>query len=277
MVEYEQGSGCRMEFLQRTLDDDTAVPCGRCDNCAGSGTRPRSARRRAPRLRRRSTASGCRSSPGRRVADGRRPARCRGEGTHRCGGAGGEGVLSHVSPTSAGAVRCASSSRQAPRRAGSRSAARRVCAGARRLGLGRAPGRGRLGAVAYPSAARRIPRAEPRRDRSAAVPGRTRLGRRRARERSGGTAPSASRASGTASRLALSPFLRPGAARGRSGRQPVDAHGRRTVPPPCRSDRRCSRSCSRCGVNAVPTVCSLACPPGWGAPVRSGARHTGIP
>lgn len=24
-----------MEFLQRTLDDDTAVPCGRCDNCAG--------------------------------------------------------------------------------------------------------------------------------------------------------------------------------------------------------------------------------------------------
>jgi ATP-dependent DNA helicase RecQ len=24
-----------MEFLQRTLDDDTAAPCGRCDNCAG--------------------------------------------------------------------------------------------------------------------------------------------------------------------------------------------------------------------------------------------------
>ncbi len=36
MVEYEQGSGCRMEFLQRTLDDDTAAPCGRCDNCAGA-------------------------------------------------------------------------------------------------------------------------------------------------------------------------------------------------------------------------------------------------
>ncbi len=35
MIEYEQGDGCRMEFLQRTLDDDTAVPCGRCDNCAG--------------------------------------------------------------------------------------------------------------------------------------------------------------------------------------------------------------------------------------------------
>ncbi|KAF2414271.1 recombinase RecQ [Microbacterium sp. B35-04] len=36
MIEYEETSGCRMEFLQRSLDDDTAVPCGRCDNCAGA-------------------------------------------------------------------------------------------------------------------------------------------------------------------------------------------------------------------------------------------------
>ena len=35
MIEYEQTGGCRMEFLQRALDDDTAAPCGRCDNCAG--------------------------------------------------------------------------------------------------------------------------------------------------------------------------------------------------------------------------------------------------
>jgi ATP-dependent DNA helicase RecQ len=35
MIEYEQTDGCRMEFLQRALDDDTAKPCGRCDNCAG--------------------------------------------------------------------------------------------------------------------------------------------------------------------------------------------------------------------------------------------------
>ncbi|MFY9712582.1 MAG: RecQ family ATP-dependent DNA helicase, partial [Microbacterium sp.] len=35
MIDYEQTDGCRMEFLQRSLDDDTAVPCGRCDNCAG--------------------------------------------------------------------------------------------------------------------------------------------------------------------------------------------------------------------------------------------------
>jgi ATP-dependent DNA helicase RecQ len=36
MIEYEDTSGCRMEFLQRSLDDDTAAPCGRCDNCAGA-------------------------------------------------------------------------------------------------------------------------------------------------------------------------------------------------------------------------------------------------
>ncbi len=36
MIEYEQTSACRMEFLQRSLDDDSAQPCGRCDNCAGA-------------------------------------------------------------------------------------------------------------------------------------------------------------------------------------------------------------------------------------------------
>ena len=34
MIEYERTAGCRMEFLQRALDDDTAVPCGRCDTCS---------------------------------------------------------------------------------------------------------------------------------------------------------------------------------------------------------------------------------------------------
>ncbi|MGG5259407.1 RecQ family ATP-dependent DNA helicase [Phycicoccus avicenniae] len=35
MVDYERTDDCRMAFLQQTLDDDTAVPCGRCDGCAG--------------------------------------------------------------------------------------------------------------------------------------------------------------------------------------------------------------------------------------------------
>ncbi len=36
MLEYEAlpAGACRMEYLQRALDDDTATACGRCDNCA---------------------------------------------------------------------------------------------------------------------------------------------------------------------------------------------------------------------------------------------------
>lgn len=34
MLEYERTDECRMAFLQRSLDDDTAQPCGRCDVCA---------------------------------------------------------------------------------------------------------------------------------------------------------------------------------------------------------------------------------------------------
>ncbi len=35
MLTYERGESCRMELLQRELDDPTAAPCGRCDVCAG--------------------------------------------------------------------------------------------------------------------------------------------------------------------------------------------------------------------------------------------------
>ncbi|MBO0655411.1 RecQ family ATP-dependent DNA helicase [Streptomyces triculaminicus] len=34
MREYATTTRCRMEFLRRQLDDEQAVPCGRCDNCA---------------------------------------------------------------------------------------------------------------------------------------------------------------------------------------------------------------------------------------------------
>lgn len=36
MSEYASTTVCRMEFLQRQLDDEGAKPCGRCDNCAGA-------------------------------------------------------------------------------------------------------------------------------------------------------------------------------------------------------------------------------------------------
>jgi ATP-dependent DNA helicase RecQ len=36
MVDYEATQGCRMAFLQRALDDESAADCGRCDRCAGA-------------------------------------------------------------------------------------------------------------------------------------------------------------------------------------------------------------------------------------------------
>lgn len=35
MLAYERTEGCRMAFLQESLDDPSAAPCGRCDACAG--------------------------------------------------------------------------------------------------------------------------------------------------------------------------------------------------------------------------------------------------
>jgi ATP-dependent DNA helicase RecQ len=35
MRSYVTTSGCRLEYLRRCLDDEAAVPCGRCDRCAG--------------------------------------------------------------------------------------------------------------------------------------------------------------------------------------------------------------------------------------------------
>lgn len=35
MLAYQDAAGCRMAFLQRTLDDPEPTPCGRCDRCAG--------------------------------------------------------------------------------------------------------------------------------------------------------------------------------------------------------------------------------------------------
>ncbi|CCH77419.1 ATP-dependent DNA helicase [Nostocoides japonicum T1-X7] len=35
MLDYEATTGCRMRFLQESLDDATAADCGRCDRCAG--------------------------------------------------------------------------------------------------------------------------------------------------------------------------------------------------------------------------------------------------
>ncbi|RWZ68025.1 ATP-dependent DNA helicase RecQ [Labedella populi] len=36
MLDYERTDACRMETLQRDLDDHTAAPCGRCDTCTSA-------------------------------------------------------------------------------------------------------------------------------------------------------------------------------------------------------------------------------------------------
>jgi ATP-dependent DNA helicase RecQ len=38
MLDYEATDGCRLVFLRRALDDETAQACGRCDNCTGTAT-----------------------------------------------------------------------------------------------------------------------------------------------------------------------------------------------------------------------------------------------
>ncbi|WAX77584.1 RecQ family ATP-dependent DNA helicase [Streptomyces sp. KMM 9044] len=40
MRDYVSTDRCRMEFLRRQLDDEGAVPCGRCDNCVGPWADP---------------------------------------------------------------------------------------------------------------------------------------------------------------------------------------------------------------------------------------------
>nr|WP_228046438.1 RecQ family ATP-dependent DNA helicase [Saccharopolyspora sp. HNM0983] len=37
MLQYQDTDDCRLEFLRKRLDDPEAAPCGRCDNCTGSG------------------------------------------------------------------------------------------------------------------------------------------------------------------------------------------------------------------------------------------------
>lgn len=37
MLEYIDTTNCRLEFLRNQLDDPYAEPCGRCDNCTGTG------------------------------------------------------------------------------------------------------------------------------------------------------------------------------------------------------------------------------------------------
>ena len=176
MVEYEQTDGCRMEFLQRSLDDETATPVRPLRQLrrrlvsAATSTR---ARRTRPRAR--STAWACRSSraaPGRpapigsaspvkgRIAPGEQADE--GRALARLTDLGWGGTLREL--FAAGLARCARDA----------AGARGLRSRARRLGLGRAAGGRGRDAVAIPSAARRLARPRARGGRTPPLPRRAR-------------------------------------------------------------------------------------------------------
>ena len=162
MLAYERGESCRMEFLQRALDDDTAVPCGRCDRCAGSSFEPTlppapstpraTAGRWAPRS--------SRGASGRRHVAAGSPGPAGSRPTRRVAGA--RGRAADRPRLGSGCVAC---SRGTPRRRGPPPGLRR---GAPGLGLGRATGRRGGDAVARAALAGRFGGPGDRVDRPAA-------------------------------------------------------------------------------------------------------------
>lgn len=171
MLDYEETDACRMEFLQRTLDDDTAVPCERCDTCAGAWY-PAGVTEDAtqiavsaldrvgvpiePRMRQWPTGADRLGVPvrGRIAADERYT-----EGR----------ALARASPTSAGAGCCAACSRrERPTRPRPRTCSPPASA-CSPTGGGRSARRGGRDAVALPPDARRLARPPSRRRRSAAT------------------------------------------------------------------------------------------------------------
>ena len=204
MLDYERGDGCRMEFLQRALDDDTAAPCGRCDRCADpwfESTLPPAAVNTA---REQLARVGVEIEPRGQwpTAMSRLGVPVSGRIARRRGDVS-PGGRSRDSPTSAGVSGCASCLRaDAP---ASEDLLRRVRRGARVLGVGRAAGRRRRDAVARAARAGRLGGAGDRVDRTAAVPRHARPRGRAARPASrAATARSGWPASGTGSRSARS-------------------------------------------------------------------------
>lgn len=227
MIEYEQTDGCRMEFLQRSLDDDTAAPCGRCDNCAG-GWFPREIGESASTQAAESLDRvGIPIEPRRAWPTGADrlevPVKGRIPPTSRRG----RGGRSRVSPTWLGRGTARDLRRRCARRRGDAPAAPGLHPGSRRMGVGGAPRRRRRRALAFASAAGRCARPRARRRRPPAVSRRARPCRGWAHRRAG-------REQRLPPRRALGPLQRSAprralwscAARRRSGRQPVDDDGR---------------------------------------------------
>ncbi len=242
MVDYERTDACRMAFLQECLDDETAVPCGRCDGCAGPWYPTEVPDRVVGAARERLARAGVDLDPRVQWPTGmdRLGVPVKGkippdEGAAARAGAG-PAVRPGLGPT---AARGAARGRPGPPRPGAG-----LCARARRVGVGPAAGRRRGGAVPLPTRAGRLGRRGAVRDRAAAAARvarpRPRRAHRRARwqqrlpaRRGLGAARRRSRARRRPGRR-----RRPGAARRRPGVVAVDPDRGRAGATPGRGCRR---------------------------------------
>ena len=142
MLAYQATDGCRMEYLRRQLDDPAAAPCGRCDNCTGQRVRGEVPETSATAARERLLRPGVDGRAAADVADrdeGPRRRRGREDPGHADRRAGPGPRQAHRHRLGRHAQGPAGRGRAG--RAGHRAGGGRRDQGARRLGLGAAPGR----------------------------------------------------------------------------------------------------------------------------------------
>ena len=159
MLAYQATEGCRMEYLRRQLDDPAAAPCGRCDNCTGQRAQLAVPEASAAAARERLLRPGVTVEPRRMWPTGmaalgldvagKIPAGLTAEPGRALGRLHRHRLGRHA-PRPAGRGRAG--------RAGHRAGRGGCDQGARRLGLGAAPGRRADPAVAHPAPVDRQPR-----------------------------------------------------------------------------------------------------------------------
>ena len=203
MLAYLDTSECRLVYLRRQLDDDTAEPCGRCDTCTGTVWSPSVDAEAQAAAQERITRPGVPVPPRKQWPSGMAELGVPASGRIAAGELADEGrVIGRLSDIGWGTRLRELVSRR--RRSGATGCARRLREGARRVVVGDAAGGGRGDRVADAAAPARAPGPADRRDRAAAAAGRRRAGRARARSRRR-TRRSGWRRCGTASRFPISP------------------------------------------------------------------------
>ena len=242
MVDYERSDACRMAFLQECLDDETAVPCGRCDGCAGPWYPTEVPDRVVGAARERLARAGVDLDP--RV---QWPTGMDRLGVPVKGKIGPDEALlpgSGAGPDVRPGLGAAAARRAARRRARAPRPAARLRARARRVGLVAAPGRRGGRAVTLPAGAGRLGGRGAGRDGAAPPPRVARPRPRRTHGRAGRQQRVPPRRGvgaprrGSRARRATGRGRRPGAARRRPRVVALDPHRRGPGPTPGRRPGR---------------------------------------